>query len=64
MTVPTCLYSAFGKRVKEGGVGVGGTIMNPTIPGAGEVAGSPGAAGQQGCCLLEKEKEEQEQDVL
>jgi hypothetical protein len=54
MTVPTCLYSAFGKRLAEGSGNANGqgqpTIMAPVpapapmaaaAPGAGEVVGSP-----------------------
>lgn len=56
-TVPTCLYSAFGKRLQEGADGAappagGASIMAPVavtaaagpakaVPGAGEVIGSP-----------------------
>jgi hypothetical protein len=44
MTVPTCLYSAFGQRVKEGGreMGKEGPIITDLRPvGAGAVVGSP-----------------------
>ena len=41
MVVPTCLYSAFGKRVKEGGREGGREGARPMAVGAGEVIGSP-----------------------
>lgn len=47
MTVPTCLYSAFGQRVKEGGREMGKegpTITDLRAVGAGAVVGSPSNA--------------------
>jgi len=57
------LYSAFGKRVKEGGREGGRdgpTIMNPMAVGAGEVIGSPPVrreGGREGGVEEEEEEE-------
>lgn len=43
MTVPTCLYSAYGQRLHEGVDGAAPPVGGACImaPGAGEVIGSP-----------------------